>query len=495
MSANPRARFTRLDFVRLLACRQFYFMLALLIVESLLAAATTYLVIKAGRDVANDEFLVGDLLWIVAAQSTSYIVGAVSWVFAEQAGFGAYGRYMLRFARDNRHQNKLLHDKPIREQIEPFLTSETFHIFFELMYELESDLKIFFGLIFNALVIGLEIDAGLPIAYAAVFVILMFLQWSLRKPVAYAYLTNQRMTNRMTSHSYTAWDNIFSGNAYNFRLWHGGFKVKLRDALRAQIRAIVTREGLSTVSGIIGLGIVFTTMTYVASQDLSNTVLLAALAVTLPRQIEMTNDVHLLASGWNDLQAIWTRIGGVVENMQPQADSEFNSRIQFDRLLLRQNENVMTCDSVDEAMEKIQAQKIGRINVRGDNGSGKSTLLLALKTQLKNRAYYWPTADRLAFRFAGAVPADEEEEDEAEDEITTQTPAKKKSGFSSGERQLQSLREIVTHTGAGIYLLDEWDANLDPANRAAAAVLINQLAARARVVEISHRDSEWLDSD
>jgi ABC-type bacteriocin/lantibiotic exporter with double-glycine peptidase domain len=497
MSLNSRAAFTRWDFARFLACRQFYFMIGLIVVESLLAAATTYLVIKAGRDVANDEFLVGDLLWIVAAQSTSYIVGAVSWVFAEQAGFGAYGRYMLRFSRDNRHQNTLLHDKPVREQIEPFLTSETFHIFFELMYELEADLKIFFGLVFNALVIGLEIDAGLPVAYAVVFVILLFLQWSLRKPVAYAYLTNQRMTNRMTSHSYTAWDNIFSGNAYNFRLWHGGFKVKLRDALRAQIRAIVTREGLSTVSGIIGLGIVFTTMTYVASQDLTNTVLLAALAVTLPRQIEMTNDVHLLASGWNDLLAIWTRIGGAVDNMRPQPDSEFNSRIKFDRLLLRQNESLLTCDSVDQAMEKILAQPAGRINVRGDNGSGKSTLLLALKAALKNRAYYWPTADRLAFRFAGAVPAEEnDEDDETENETSaTEKPGMKKSGFSSGERQLQSLREIVTHTDAGIYLLDEWDANLDPANRAAAAALINQLAARARVVEISHRDSEWLDQD
>jgi ABC-type transport system involved in cytochrome bd biosynthesis fused ATPase/permease subunit len=325
----------------------------------------------------------------------------------------------------------------------------------------------------------------------------MFLQWSLRKPVAHAYLTNQRMTNRMTSHSYTAWDNIFSGNAYNFRLWHGGFKIKLRDALRAQIRAIITREGLSTVSGIIGLGIVFATMTYVASQDLSNTVLLVALAATLPRQIEMTHDVHLLASGWNDLQAIWTRMGGVVENMHPQPDSEFNARIQFDRLVLRQYEKVMACNTAEQAMKEILSQPIGRINVRGDNGSGKSTLLLALKAELKNRAYYWPTADRLAFRFAGAVPADENEEDEDSEGETSaaEKPDKKKSGFSSGERQLQSLREIVTHTDAKIYLLDEWDANLDPANRAAAAVLINQLAGRARVVEISHRDSEWLDSD
>jgi chromosome segregation ATPase len=46
----------------------------------------------------------------------------------------------------------------------------------------------------------------------------------------------------------------------------------------------------------------------------------------------------------------------------------------------------------------------------------------------------------------------------------------------------------VTHTDARIYLLDEWDANLDQANRSAADALVDQLARRARVVEISHRD-------
>jgi ABC-type multidrug transport system fused ATPase/permease subunit len=492
-----RTPFPRKEFVRLLMCRQFFYMVGLIVVESLLAAATTYLVIKAGRDVANDDFQVTDFLWIVAAQSASYIVGAVSWVFAEQAGFGAFGRYMLRFARDNRHQNKLLHDKPMREQVEPFLTSETFHIFFELMYELESDLKLFFGLVFNALVIGIEIDAGLPLAYLFVFSILLFMQWSLRKPVANAYLTNQRMTNRMTSHSYTAWDNIFSGNQYNFRLWHGGFKTKLRDALKAQIRAIVAREGLSTISGIFGLGIVFATMAAVAAQDTGNTPLLVALAATLPRQIEMTHDVHLLASGWNDLLAIWTRIGGAVDSMRPEADEGFDERIKFDRLHLTQANLAMQCDSVEQALQKILAQPTGRINVRGGNGSGKSTLLLALKTELRNRAYYWPTADRLAFNFAqGTTAAADGENDEEEDgDEAEMAPVGKKTGFSSGERQLRSLQEIVLYTHASIYLFDEWDANLDPTNRSAAWALIEQLAKRARVVEISHRDSEAVDLD
>ena len=46
----------------------------------------------------------------------------------------------------------------------------------------------------------------------------------------------------------------------------------------------------------------------------------------------------------------------------------------------------------------------------------------------------------------------------------------------------------MNSTDAQVYLLDEWDANLDAANKAKADALVDALAARARVVEISHRD-------
>jgi ABC-type transport system involved in cytochrome bd biosynthesis fused ATPase/permease subunit len=89
----------------------------------------------------------------------------------------------------------------------------------------------------------------------------------------------------------------------------------------------------------------------------------------------------------------------------------------------------------------------------------------------------------LAFAFNQG--RDEVETDEDGDPLPVDT---RKTGYSSGERQLRALQEIVRHTDAAIYLLDEWDANLDPHNRAAADALVEELAQRARVVEISHRD-------
>jgi ABC-type bacteriocin/lantibiotic exporter with double-glycine peptidase domain len=473
-----------IELARLIICAPFFIMLGLMTIEAALNATTTYLVIQTGRDVAEGRFIVADLMWILAAQSTSYIVGAISWIYAERSGFLAYGRYMLRFARENRHKTKLLGDKEARERVEPFLTGETFEVYFHLIYEIEGDLRIMLALVLNVIVLGTQIDGSLPVAYAVMLMALFLMQWLMRKRVAEAYLENQRMNNRITAQGYTAWDNVFTGNRYNLRLWTNGFKVRLREGLDAQIRAIMTKEGLSAASGIVSLAILFAAMAFTALRHPGDMAVLIALAATLPRQLEMTHDMHSLTSGWNDLLAQWARLRGVSDNIRPPIAPDFDRRAKFDLLTLREGGKASAVSSLDDAMKLILAQPTGRINVRGPNGAGKSTLLTILKSEVKTRAYYWPTADRLAFKFAQG-----QDEVEIDDDGEPVAPSDaKRSGFSSGERQLRALREIVSHTHAPIYLLDEWDANLDPNNRAAADALVEELARRARVVEISHRD-------
>jgi ABC-type bacteriocin/lantibiotic exporter with double-glycine peptidase domain len=233
---------------------------------------------------------------------------------------------------------------------------------------------------------------------------------------------------------------------------------------------------------------VFATITFVAVENVSDKTLLIALATTLPRQIEMTYELHLLANGWNDFIAVWTRFGGVATNMLPEPDKRFDHRIKFDRLVLRESDHANVVSSLNDALRIVQARPSGRINIRGGNGTGKSTLLASLKTELRHRAFYWPASDRLAFGFTGGVvPVDVEGDDDDGKTVVTES-MDKKLGFSTGERQIKSLEEIVNNTDARIYLLDEWDANLDAANKIKADALVDALAARARVVEISHRD-------
>lgn len=497
MSLSPPARFQPRDFLRFLVGTSFLAMLGLIFLQEAFGAATTWLVIQIAREIADGYVSSWAFIWIVVTQTFSYLAGAASWIFAERAGFGAFGRYMLHFARRNRFQTSLLGDGERREQTEPFLTSETFRICFDLMYDLQFYLRLFFNLVLNAAVLGLEIDVGLPAAFALAFAILVVLQWSLRKPLAAAYLRNQRMTNWMTARTYNAWDNIFSGNRYNFFLWHRDFRQRLQGALAAQVRAILAREGWSALSGIIALVIVLAATAWVAVADAGNAALLIGLAATLPRQIEMTLDMHQLTAGFTDLLAIWTRIKGVCEHFQPAPDAAFAERIRFGQIALLRDEQEQTVTSLADAVQAILAQPTGLLAVRGGNGAGKSTLLVALKEHLRGRAFYWPAHDRLAFRFntqgnglavlALQDGADDEEAPEAED-ISAEELAEEKKGYSSGERQLQVLREIVERTAYPVYLLDEWDANLDAGNRTRARELVGRLAERALVVEISHRD-------
>ena len=106
-----------------------------------------------------------------------------------------------------------------------------------------------------------------------------------------------------------------------------------------------------------------------------------ALATTLPRQIEMTHDLHSFTTGWNELLASWARLGGVADNMHPEADANFDPRMKFDRLVLREGEQRHMRRLARRRHGLILAQPTGRINVRGTNGSGKSTLLTSLKSR------------------------------------------------------------------------------------------------------------------
>src|SRR4029078_5911779 len=116
---------SRVELASYLVSPPLFVMLALMTLEAMLAAGTTWLVINAGRKVANGQFLLSDLIWILIAQSASYVAGVISWVFAERAGYRGFGKFMLRFARENRGKVKLFNDRRARAQGDALTHRET----------------------------------------------------------------------------------------------------------------------------------------------------------------------------------------------------------------------------------------------------------------------------------------------------------------------------------------------------------------------------------
>ena len=135
----------------------------------------------------------------------------------------------------------------------------------------------------------------------------------------------------------------------------------------------MTKEGLSAASGIVGLAIVFAAMAYIAVHNASNLEVMIALAATLPRQIEMTHDIHTFTSGWNELLASWARMTGVADNMHPEADADFDARMKLDRLVLREGEHASSVGlarrsdgadpvAADRAHQRARPQRVGQID-------------------------------------------------------------------------------------------------------------------------------------
>src|SRR5262249_15156497 len=84
-----------------------------------------------------------------------------------------------------------------------------------------------------------------------------------------------------------------------------------------------------------------------------------------------TNQVHQLTSGWNDVLALWTRLGGVARSMRPEPDPNFDRRIKFDRLVLREDGRGNICSSVEGAMPLGLTKRRRRVPVRGRQWNGK----------------------------------------------------------------------------------------------------------------------------
>ena len=180
------------------------------------------------------------------------------------------------------------------------------------------------------------------------------------------------------------------------------------------------------------------------------------LATTLPRQIEMTKDMYSLGVGLE-------RHGGGVgahgrRRRQHAAGSRSRPtthRIKFDRLVLREGERqTWSTRSMTRSSSSIRARTDASTCAAATAPASRPCWPRS-RPSIKNRAYYWPTTDRLAFQFAEGVEPEDVDEDidpelleEAGETPQPKPKPKKKLGFSSGERQLKSLQEIVRFTDA-----------------------------------------------
>ncbi|MEI8180362.1 hypothetical protein, partial [Aestuariivirga sp.] len=193
---------------------------------------------------------------------------------------------------------------------------------------------------------------------------------------------------------------------------------------------------------------------------------MVALAIVLPRLTEALLDISNLVGNAADYLALKGRADWLNQALAA-TPSDVAQRLDFSRIRIVKKKDdswhTVSATTVDAALAAMAER--GRYAVSGPNGSGKTSLMLLLKLHARESAVYLP-AQSILFPSI-------------------------RIGLSAGQRKLRDLqRGLALRASATIFLLDEWDANLDPGNRQAISYLLDDLARTHAVIEVSHRVAE-----
>ena len=164
---------------------------------------------------------------------------------------------------------------------------------------------------------------------------------------------------------------------------------------------------------------------------------------------------------WNGIRA---RIHGIDQAVLAPGKLPFCPEyIRFSEIVLYEGRREKRFNSLKEAFQWEKWEVPGRITVRGANGAGKSTLLMGLKAHFGDRAcYFSPYAEEF---FKDSL----------------------KESCSTGQEALSHLRETFAYAPVKLFLLDEWDANLDQKNMENMDRFLEEKAKSCCIVEVRHR--------
>ncbi len=268
-------------------------------------------------------------------------------------------------------------------------------------------------------------------------------------------LTHQRMQ---------VWDNVSLGNRHSHQLWWSRFREAFLKHFRDDQTQTLHLQVFSTLSGWL---MVAPTLVLLVSRLLSGKLppeQQLALVVIMPRLYMVMNASHNLlkrSMEWGAISGRWTAFS---ESLALNAPS-IGGRVSYPKLQMRLEgeSRGLQVRGLEDILDGLNRSP--RVTLRGENGAGKSSVCLLLKESLGEQAFFLPAHHQLALG-SDLAPG------------------------STGQRQVAGLKEVISRRAAQILLLDEWDANLDVANRDQMEFWLDRaLNEGFRVVEVRHSSS------
>ena len=445
--------------------KSLFLCLASLFVQQLIATSSTLWIARLSEALISEKPFTLYLILFIISLIVVYFPYISATMYYEKAKFDAVHSYVSRFADLYKGAQKFSKDSEFRKNQEPWLTNENYLVVEEatsFVYYCGSSI---IGVVLNVIALGSIIDARLALGYFISFLILILALRICNKSLAGASSEFQQHRKSMSQTLLSAWEDIFVGDAYNFRLWKNRFFTSWRSARGASIKAGVLTQLFSAMTMVLVSLPVFFIIVWLFYQNMGNYPILAALTVTLPRQMQMLQDIYLIASyamQWSGLQA---KLQGLMGSLTPfdREEPENSCRvIDWQSIRVEELGEIQNVDSLDAMLSLISKQGAKRITIHGNEASNKSYLLSLLKEHLAEQAFYWSNPQ--------------------EDDIVIDEDSDK----SLASKLLDCLKFLRGSATFPVVLLEEWDAYMDEACTLNLSLEIDLLAQNCQVVELRH---------
>jgi ABC-type bacteriocin/lantibiotic exporter with double-glycine peptidase domain len=440
--------------------RSFGLMNICIFIQQLMVASSTFFIVKLSQSVADHEpFFIWVILFILSL-TLVYLPSSLMLYFAEAVKYDSLKAYLSKFSLTYFSKTSWRSNRNLKDELYPYVSTESFAIISQFVEFYYYWVGFLLNILFNILFFGALLDSRIFVAYIVSIILSLVGTKIFSKGISAKTIQCQAKKNILTSKQYSAWDNVLIGNLWNFKVWQGSLNSAWTDSRKNQLSLVFDIELLSSLTSLFTMLPVFIIIAHLFIAGSTNWGFLAVLIATLPRHVQTIQNVSTIVQ----MSFQWSNISSKVKLLNSSlipTKADHSGQVNWKDLSFVENGKSVAINNFTEIQKHIVGD--GRLTIRGKNGGGKSSLAAKIKEFLGETAVYLPAHSELEFQKTIGL------------------------NFSTGQKIVASIDEIVEKSQFTAIILDEWDANLDESNVRIIQDKLEALSKRCRVIEIRHK--------
>ena len=435
-----------------------YFALTLLLVtvQQIALAISTYHIALAGKFLASGLYrqVQHHMILFFLFALLAYLVSSFSIFSQIKLKNNLWQSYVINIFKEL-NNNQSLSSKENKQKTTSWLTGEASFVFDEVSHFSAEIVSVYCNVIFTLIVFNLALGFKVTAIIASSLLISAVLVSFLKNKIH--YLADNIQQSKLTTFIKipSLWDNCLFGNSK----FTGAALKSFENVSNEYFNQTEKYTFLEQCIACLPIYITVPLIIYILAFELPSYSLLGAFVAVLPRSLQLLGNVHSLSIYNSRFILIKRKLKNLKDFRQELIKQNISNQVNSNKIKIY---NVNDCTiklPLSDFIENIIKKRFisGRFLIVGKNGSGKTSVLKLIKASFPEAIFLSPEA----------------------------TPGEINLSGSTGEQQVNKIKEIFSENSE-MYLLDEWDANLDYQNQQKIDAIINSIKDKTIVLEVRH---------